>query len=213
MPERISEPIRICDYKIKHTTEWCKALIKKTKGKQGGIVWFHHGAYGAWQAEDLRLSGVPHVFCPAESVRKGSNTVIRDARNANKIVVASMGGHGTGKNLQHFEHQIFPQFRRQADQMEQVLGRTHRNGQGADAMFPVMLNTTEFDHQNMWACLIDALYIHQTTGSRQKLIYASYDPMPRRFPTDFLRERGFADIAQLDREARQRLEDKFGKSS
>jgi len=62
----------------------------------------------------------------------------------------------------------------------------------------------------MWACLIDALYIHQTTGSRQKLIYASYDPMPQRFPEDFLRERGFADVAQLDREAQERLEEKFG---
>jgi hypothetical protein len=123
-----------------------------------------------------------------------------------------MGGHGTGKNLQHYDEQFFLQFPRQADTLEQVLGRTHRNGQQADEMLPVTCHTTDFDHQNLWACLIDSLYIHQTTGSRQKAIYASYDPMPRRFPTDFLRERGFTDVAQLDREAKARLAEKFGES-
>lgn len=213
MPERISEPIRICDYKIKHAVTWAERIVRKD---QGGLVWYHHAEPGKWLAQELEDAGIPSLWCPAESVRKGMNEIVREAGEGNgphknKILVLSMGGHGTGKNLQHnFEHQRFLQFPRQADIAEQVLGRTHRNGQQADALFPTLCNTTEFDHQNMWACLIDALYIHQTTGSRQKLIYASYDPMPQRFPIDFLRERGFADVAQLDKEARQRLEEKFG---
>jgi len=213
MPERISEPVRICDYKVAHAVEWAGKLLKSTKGKQGGIVWFHHKEIGVWLAELLKAAGVPHVYCPSESVKKGSNELIRDPKNADKIIVASMGGHGTGKNLQHFEHQFFAQFPRQADTLEQVLGRTHRNGQQADDLMPVTCHTTDFDHQNLWACLIDSLYIHQTTGSRQKAIYASYDPLPRRFPTDFLRERGFTDVAQLDREAKARLAEKFGESA
>jgi len=210
MPERISEPVRICDYKIQHALVWAQRLLKSTKGKKGGLIWFHHKDVGEWMHEALRAAGLPVVFCPSESSRKGSNALILDPANADKIVVASMGGHGTGKNLQHFEHQFFLQFPRQADTLEQVLGRTHRNGQMADELHPVTCHTTEFDHQNLWACLIDALYIHQTTGSRQKAIYASYNPLPRRFPEDFLRERGFTDMAQLDREARKRLEEKFG---
>lgn len=210
MPERISEPVRICDYKIMHAVEWAQKLLKSTKGKQGGIVWVHHKEPGAWLYEELVKAGVPAVYCPSESQKKGSNELIRDPANADKIIVASMTGHGTGKNLQHFEHQMFLQFPRQADTLEQVLGRTHRNGQMADDLEPSTCNTTDFDHQNMWACLIDSLYIHQTTGTRQKAIYASYNPLPRRFPEDFLRERGFADVAQLDREARARLAEKFG---
>jgi len=213
MPERISEPIRICDYKIKHAVEWATKLLHKTRDKQGGIIWFHHKEMGLWMYEQLKAAGLPVVYCPSESVKKGSNDLIRDPSNADKIVVAAMGGHGTGKNLQHFEHQFFLQFPRQADTLEQVLGRLHRNGQQADEIIPVSCHTTDFDHQNLWACLIDSLYIHQTTGSRQKAIYASYDPLPRKFPTDFLRERGFTDVAQLDREAKARLAEKFGETS
>lgn len=213
MPERISEPVRICDYKVRHTVEWCEALLRKTRGKQGALVWVHHDEPGRWVFEALKEAGVPALFAPAESKRRGSNALVRDPANAHRIVVASMGGHGTGKNLQHFQHQRFHQFPRQADLLEQVLGRTHRNGQLADELEPTTCNTTDFDHQNMWACLIDALYIHQTTGARQKAIYASYSPLPRRFPEDFLRERGFSDVAQLDREARARLEEKFGEIS
>jgi hypothetical protein len=211
MPERISEPVRICDYKVRHAVRWAEHL-QSGKRPRGGIIWFHHKEIGLWVTELLHEAGVTVVYCPSESVKKGSNQTILDPSNADKIVVASMGGHGTGKNLQHYDEQFFLQFPRQADTLEQVLGRTHRNGQQADEMLPVTCHTTDFDHQNLWACLIDSLYIHQTTGSRQKAIYASYDPMPRRFPTDFLRERGFTDVAQLDREAKARLAEKFGES-
>lgn len=213
MPERISEPVRVCDYKVAHAVKWAEKLLHKTHGHKGALMWVHHDDPGRWLAEALKAARLPFLWCPSESVRKGSNAAILDPKNADKIVVASMGGHGTGKNLQHFEHQFFLQFPRQADLLEQVLGRTHRNGQEADELYPATCNTTDFDHQNMWACLIDSLYIHQTTGARQKAIYASYNPLPRRFPADFLRERGFADVKQLDREARARLEEKFGETS
>lgn len=210
MPERISEPVRVCDYKIQHTVTWAEQLMRTTKGEQGALIWLHHDEPGRWLAGALEEAGLPVLWCPSESIRPGSNAAILDPENAKRIVVANMGGHATGKNLQHFQHQLFLQFPRKADLLEQALGRTHRNGQQADELEPVTINTTDFDHQNMWACLIDSLYIHQTTGARQKAIYASYNPLPRRFPEDFLRERGFTDIAQLDREARARLEEKFG---
>ena len=213
MPERISEPVRICDYKVTHAVEWAKRVANRKTGAKGGVIWFHHKEMGVWVTERLREAGLDVVYCPSESVKKGSNALILDPSNADRIVVASIGGHGTGKNLQHFSEQFYLQFPRQADTLEQVLGRMHRNGQQADELHPVTCHTTDFDHQNLWACLIDSLYIHQTTGSRQKAIYASYDPLPRRFPTDFLRERGFTDVAQLDREAKARLAEKFGESS
>jgi predicted RNase H-like HicB family nuclease len=210
MPERISEPIRVCDYKVVATVKWAQALLRSTRGKEGGLVWFHHDAVGKWIFEALEDAGVPAIYCPSESKRAGSNEKILNQRNADKIVVASMGGHGTGKNLQHFRHQRFHQFPRQADLLEQVLGRTHRNGQQADELIPVTCNTTDFDHQNMFAALIDALYIHQTTGARQKAVYASYDPLPRQYPPDFLRERGFEGVKTLDAEGLRKLHEKFG---
>lgn len=210
MPERISEPVRICDYKLKHALTWAIEQQARKRGNRGGLIWYHHDEVGVWLDELLRATDLDFMWCPSESHRKGMNNAILDPRNKDKIVVASMGGHGTGKNLQFHENQLFIQWPRKADLAEQVLGRTHRNGQQADELLPAMMNTLDFDHQNLWACLIDALYIHQTTGSRQKLIYCGWNPMPRRFPIDFLRERGFADVPKLDPELRASLEERFG---
>lgn len=210
MPERISEPVRVCDYKVQHACNWAQKILKSTRGKLGGIVWYHHHALGEWLYEYMLEQGLPVIWCPSESKRKGSNAKILDPTNADQIIIAAMGGHGTGKNLQFHQHQHFAQWPRKADLLEQVLGRLHRNGQAADELFPNANNTLPFDHQNLWACLIDALYIHQTTGARQKAIYATWDPLPNRYPEDFLRERGFADVAQLDPASRAKLEEKFG---
>ena len=213
MPERISEPVRVCSYKIDHAVEWARKVQKR---KKPALIWYKHHESGKWLAEALREAGVDAIWCPSNSTMKGTNEIVRLAGEGkgphkDKILVVSMGGHGTGKNLQHnFEEQHFLDFPRQPDLLEQVLGRTHRNGQKADELHPSTCNTNDFDHQNMFACLIESLYIHQTTGTRQKAIYATYNPMPKRFPTDFLRERGFTDLPQLDREAQTRLAEKFG---
>lgn len=204
MPARISEPIRVCDYKILSTVEWAKQL-------EGGVlIWYLHNAVGRWLYEKMQEAGLDPLWCPSESTRPGSNVAIGDPANSQRKIIASMGGHGTGKNLQHFQQQRFLQFPREADRLEQVLGRTHRNGQQADELTAHTFNTLPFDHMNVAACLVDALYIHQTTGSRQKAIYATWNPLPKMYPIDFLRERGFVDVKQLDADARAALEEKFG---
>ena len=203
----MSEPIRVCDYKVLHAVEWAR---EKAKAGLGALIWFHHDAAGKWLQEALREAGIETLWCPSESVMKGANARVLDPANANRILVTSMGGHGTGKNLQHFEHQLFFQFPRKADLLEQVIGRTHRNGQMADELIAHTMNTLTFDHLNTAACLVDSLYIHQTTGSRQKAIYAAWNPLPKVYPEDFLRERGFVDVVQLDAQARAALEEKFG---
>ena len=72
------------------------------------------------------------------------------------------------------------------------------------------MNSILFDHLNLSACLVDALYIQQTTGTRQKLCYAGYNPLPKMYPEDFLRERGFTDVHRLDAATRQLLVERFG---
>lgn len=213
MPERISEPIRISPWKIQHAAaqavvEHDAALKEKERG--GVLVWYWHQEVGRWLMEQLEELEANPLWCPADSHRPGSSSRILDPTNEGRIIVASMGGHGEGKNLQAFQRQVIVEFPRKADLLEQVLGRTHRFGQMADELTPVTVNSCEFDHQNMSACLIDSLYIHQSTGARQKAVYASYDPLPCVYPPDFLRERGFTDVAQLDPVARAALEEKFG---
>jgi len=204
MPQRYSVPVEVCDYKARHLVEWAK------NHKQGGLIWYHHDHFGRWVNRLLQEDGAEPVWCPAEGVRAGSNDRIREPSNGERIVVGSMGGHGTGKNLQHFQSTVFGEFPRPAPLAEQVIGRNHRNGQEADELTADTINTIPFDDHNMAACLNDALYHHQTLGARQRLIIASYDPIPRVFPPDFLRERSFVDLQRLDADALLLMEEKFG---
>lgn len=219
MPERVSEPVRVCDAKVRHAAALAMAereLARSEGARCGVLVWYWHDEVGRWLVDVLEKEGARPVWCPADSVRPGSSARILSAEVHGQVVVASIGGHGEGKNLQGegqyqgFERQVVAEFPRRAGVLEQLLGRTHRVGQAAEELVPLTINTDEFDHQNMAACLIDALYVHQTTGTRQKAIYCGYDPLPRVYPIDFLRERGFTDLARLDERARKALEDKFG---
>lgn len=203
MPERLSEPILVCDYKIRHAVEWAK--------KHGrGLVWYEHDAIGRLAADAMQEAGVDALWCPAESRRKGMNEAVLDPKNKDKVLVLAAGGHGTGKNLQFHQNNLFLQFFRQSDTVEQVIGRTHRNGQESDELIVNFCNTIPFDDYNASACIIDALYQHQTVGARQKLIYGSWHPLPKVYPEEFLMERGFQDVHMLSAEARAALIEKFG---
>jgi len=201
-PEREGHAIRVCPYKINAAVSWAMSLPKK----KGGIIWVHHQEMGRWVVDGLREQGINPIHCPAG---KESDAVIVNTNNADRVIVASITAHGTGKNLQHFEHQYMLQWPRPAGTAEQLLGRTHRNGQAADELFVVTNNTLLFDDMNFAACLNDSLYIHQTTGSRQKLIQAVYNPVPKLFPPEVLLERGLQ-VYNLDKDSAVALQERFG---
>ena len=66
-----------------------------------------------------------------------------------------------------------------------------------------------FDHICRAATLQDAVYIQQTTGSRQKVVFCDYDPMPSIYSSEFLREQGTAP-EMLTKEQRRVLASLFG---
>lgn len=195
MPERDSRFVRVCPYKVHHARDWAKKA-------KAGIIWFHHRGFGKWLHEEIPDS----LYCPAGSE---FNSVVADPAHKDKIIIASITAHGTGKNLQHFSKQLFTQWPRPANTAEQALGRLHRNGQEADEVETFLCNTTEIDHVNFGATLNDALYIHQTTGNRQKLIYASYDPLPVVYDPAFLKTHG-AESKMLSEDLKKKLKELFG---
>lgn len=201
-PERDKTAIRVCSFKVDAAVAWAKSL---PKGK-GAIIWVYHQEIGRWTAEKGKQAGLDILHCPAGSE---SNKSIIDKANKGKIVVASLTSHGTGKNLQHFQNQYVLQWPRPAALAEQFLGRCHRNGQEADELVVHTNNTLLVDDLNFASCLNDALYIHQTTDARQKMIVATYTPLPKIFPPSVLIERGLK-AKPLDREQVRMLEDKFG---
>lgn len=200
MISRDEVEVRVDDYKIRHMVRWADMFAKKG---QGGIVWCYHNAMLRWARERLEAAGIPVLFAPA-----GSNEEIADPDNKDRIVVASIDAHGTGKNLQHFRHNFFLQWPRPARTAEQTIGRTHRTGQTADELVICTNLTLLFDQLLMAASINDALYIHSTTD-RQKIIIASWDPLPAVFTPETLRSRGFEPV-MLSQAQQQALREKFG---
>ncbi len=202
LPERDSEPIRVCDYKISAANKWAWDI------GEGGIIWVYHQEIGKWMYERLKESLIECIHCPRDTDELILNPKYRD-----HIMVASITAHGVGKNLQHFHNQYFLQWPRSAATAEQALGRLHRSGQEADEVLAVTNTTTDFDKLNFAACLNDSLYIHQSTGAKQKLIYATYSPdSPEIFPSEVLRERGLQPDL-LSPEYFKILQDRFRKEN
>jgi hypothetical protein len=160
LPERDSRAVRVCDFKIREAVAWAK-------DHGHGLIWVSNIEAGEWTFEYLQEAGIDALHCPSG---EKYNRIIADPENRNKIVVASMRAHGTGKNLQHFQQQFFLQWPRQAKMAEQTIGRTHRSGQKADQLEIDCMNLSMFDKLVFAACLNDALYIHQTTSARHPAV-------------------------------------------
>lgn len=177
-PKRISEPVWVDDFKLKHAVEWARK-------KKHGIIWFYHQTVGRELEKYLREAGLDPLLCAAG---RAADALIADSKD--RITVASWPAHNTGKNLQFHTNQLILQFPRPARDLEQLLGRLHRMGQTADELIADLCLTTDFDHMVVNACLLDALYIHQTGGGMQKAVVAGWDPLPKVFPNSVLVERG-----------------------
>lgn len=203
MPQRKQVPVRVCPFKVNHATKMAKEWGR-------GIFWVWHSEVGRWLVDVMQAAGLDPLYCPA-----GSNDDIELAGDperggrGDRIVVASIGAHGVGKNLQAFQNMLYVQWPRQARTAQQSIGRIHRKGQEADALEIHTCLTTEWDDMNRAACLVDAVYAHQTTGVRQKAVTCDYDPLPTVFSPQFLKEQGFKP-EDLNDAGRQMLRDNFG---
>ena len=191
MPKRQQSPVRVDDYKIRLARDWAATA-------KSGIIWVHHQEMLDWLCDEI-----PGII-PA---RAGTTELLKP-ENKNSLFVASMGAHGTGKNLQHFQNQLFLQWPRPANEAEQVLGRLHRPGQEADEITAHIAMGIEFDHQLFCATLSDALYIYLTTGAEQKLLYGTYAKPPKIYEPRLLDKLGFqGDLKKVDV---NKLKEKFG---
>lgn len=200
--ERDKRVVRVYDYKVKHAVKWAKKLAEKKQA--GGIVWFFHYGVGNWLLEEFQKAGLDPVWGPA-----GADARVLDKDNKGRWLILSIQAHGEGKELQHHQNQLFVQFPRSATLAEQSIGREHRLGQEADELVVDRCDTLPFDIQNFGAALNDSVYVHQTTGNEQKLVYATYEPIPTVYSPEWLRENGFR-AKKLNQAQRQLLAERFG---
>lgn len=203
MPERESEAVRVCSFKIDKAAQVAEEWVRKD---QGGLLWVFNIEMGEWLHDVLTERGLDHLYCPAGNL---SNKEIIKLESGKRITIASITAHGEGKDLQHYQNQFFLQWPRSARQAEQVLGRCHRNGQTADHLYVQTCHSSEFEHRVFAACLNDSVYQQQNGAGRRKVIYADHDPEPKIYTPEFLRERGI-EGKQLTSDMWAVLETTFG---
>jgi hypothetical protein len=151
-PPPPTKPIWVDYYLIDYAVKW----LEKTNQGRPAIVWFDTKAV----ADRLKKSGIPTFGAGEEVPTKAISCAM------------SIQAHGIGKNLQPWHQQLVLSPPESGLTWEQMLGRTHRQGQEADEVFcSVCLHAPPFMRAWMRA-VADAKYIYRTTGNPQKLLYA-----------------------------------------
>jgi len=151
LPPPPVDPIWIDDFVIKAALAWAK-------NHDNSIIWYEHRAVGEKLAEFL-----PH-YGPGDDASVATENVI----------VCSIRAQGTGKNLQRYNQNLFTSVPPNGSTFEQTVGRTHRQGQLADEVLVDYLEHS--GSEAIERIKVDAKYVEETTGDRQKALYATYLP-------------------------------------
>lgn len=206
MPERISEPIRVCDFKVRQVCDW----VQKLPAGEGAIVWVWHKALREWIVEELNKRGVPKVINGASGDPQVSDQILNaHGQWTDAIFVLQLGGYGEGHNMQYLRHMMYAQVPRQARDAEQTVARIHREGYLPDEFTAYFARGMQHDTITFQACVNDALYAHETLSTKQRLVTAEY-PVALDFVPDEVLQLRVPDLKKLSPEEKQRFDFLFG---
>tara|TARA_Y100001963_G_scaffold158976_1_gene260650 strand:+ start:396 stop:1979 length:1584 start_codon:yes stop_codon:yes gene_type:complete len=136
-----------------------KVISFMTEADAPVIVWCEHRAL----LDKLRERGVPAY---------GAGTEIPD-RPAHNCAM-SIKAHGTGKNLQRWSHNLLTSFLPNGSTLEQLIGRTHRQGQEADEVYVHYFEQHRSVELDIEKAREIARYIQDTQGNRMKILAATW---------------------------------------
>lgn len=152
-----TEVVWVSDHALELVHNWTKT--------HNGIIWVEHVEFGKKLESKY---GIPYYG------RQGMSADKRfiDDHPKGKSLVASIGSNSEGRNLQDWNDNLITSVMPNALQWEQLIGRTHRDGQQADEVsFDVLVGCAEhIKHFNQ--SIEDAKYQLNTLGQPQKLLIA-----------------------------------------
>ncbi len=146
------------DFALEAAADWAK--------KNKGIVWVYHSAFGRRLAEMTGLRYYKDQGYDAEGQ-------FIESHSPKEAMIASISSNKEGKNLQSWCTNLMVHPPSSGIWWEQVLGRTHRDGQEADEVSFEMYTTCVEHVQAFWDATSRANYTQDTTGQVQKLLYAT----------------------------------------
>jgi hypothetical protein len=130
--------------------------------EKSGLIWCEHIDF----AERLSAAtGLPYFAGEGLDARSGMSVESFDGPAA----ILSIEANREGRNLQRFSRSLVASPMQQGDRWQQLLARTHRDGQEADEVIcDVVVSCAEHVHA-MQIMQSDAQYQEDITGDRQKL--------------------------------------------
>jgi len=166
VPDRIQSTCWISEFKADNVANWLAEVGKP------GIVWYRWKAVG----EMLREKFPELLFCPA-------GCDFENFEKPDRALLCSLA-HATGKNLQKYSRQLIVEPMRSGEQWEQLLGRTHRQGQEADEVVADVDCCTDIDVVKLYEAYHDCKYVEHTGGGAQKMLMADFTiPLAREMNT------------------------------
>lgn len=143
-----------------------------------GICWVEHIEFGKRLAE---ITGLPYYA--SGGINQHGTDIVEDFPDkdkhgnpsppSKKSIIASIAANATGKNLQVFKKNLIPLTPMSSSTWEQLLGRTHREGQQADEVSATLLISMK--EQVIWyeLAIEVARKVSDMSGQEQKLCYAT----------------------------------------
>jgi len=133
--------------------------------REKGIVWTEHVFFGRRLAQ---LTGA--TYYGANGLSDGGESIT--SVKAGKAIIASVQANGIGRNLQMFSSNLITSCPPGPAIVEQLIGRTHRDGQEADTVTVDILLGCREHHDAFHRALDGAKAAADTLGHDQKLLLA-----------------------------------------
>lgn len=141
--------------------------LDAAQNSKAQIIWTDHRAFG------IRLSKITGwPYYGQQGVDSKGHAI---ELHKGGPLIASLKSNGTGRNLQKFNHSLVMSPPASGLTWEQLLGRTHRDGQQADEVIYDVYLACEEHLKAMDQARADAKYMEDTQGQAQKILYGSYD--------------------------------------
>ena len=144
-------------------------LVYEEASRTGpSIIWVDHRAVGNCLSE---LYGIAYF---ADMGRDAQRRPIEDVDPKKEpVIVASIASCGTGRNLQAWSSNVVTCAPPGGSVWEQMLGRTHREGQTADEVTITVIHGSQQTRDDISQARADARYVQTLTGQPQKLLLAT----------------------------------------
>ena len=130
-----------------------------------GLLWYEFDGLARRLAQRARERDLRVVHCGPGA--DGNARVL--ALDGSESVITSIRAHGTGKNLQQFARNLVANWPSSGSECEQLIGRTHRQGQAADEVSFETYRHTEPVRKAIDKSRDLSSYIEETFGASQRL--------------------------------------------